>query len=276
MNKTESAWFDETLRIRCPTGKAPLRLYKFLSSNSKYFALAMHELFLHSRIRLSSRLDFNDPFDTKFGLDFPESDEVLTRCVEGITGRTHTEDYLARINNDLTIARNDLSKNTSAALDKMGIYSLAESVRHPLMWAHYADSHRGVAIIFRHGTADSFGAFPIRYQDEYPRGPIGEDGLPLHLCFVKGRDWEYEQEWRIVNPSAAHSYFELDPSILWGVVMGAKASRETYSAIHELIMRRAEAGLPALRLYQAEVEESFELKFYQFVGTKDWQPVELT
>ncbi|PZQ22710.1 MAG: hypothetical protein DI562_19505 [Stenotrophomonas acidaminiphila] len=275
MNPTESAWFDETLRIRCPSGKAPLRLYKFLSSSSKYFALAMHELFLHSRIRLSSRRDFNDPFDTQFGLDFPDSDELLVRCVEGLATRTNTEDYLQRVNNDLEVVRSDLSKNTSAALDKMGIYSLAESVRHPLMWAHYADSHRGVAVIFRHGTDDSFGAFPIRYQDEYPRGSIGEDGLPLHLCFVKGSDWQYEREWRIAKPSAAHSYLELDPSLLWGVVLGAKASRETCSTIHELIMRRAAIGLPGLRLYQAEVEESFELKFYQFVGEEDWQQVEL-
>jgi hypothetical protein len=275
MNATESEWFDETLDIRCPNGKAPLRLYKFLSSSSKYFALAMHELFLHSRVRMSSRLDFNDPFDTKFGLDFPDSDDVLIQCVKGIMTRTNTGDYLQRVNNDLTVVRSDLSKNTSAALDKMGIYSLAESVRHPLMWAHYADSHRGVAVIFRHGAEDSFGAFPIRYQDGYPRGLIAEDGLPLHLCFVKGRDWEYEQEWRIAKPSIAHSYLELDPCILWGVVLGAKASRETYETINELIMRRADAGLPGLRLYRAEVEESFELKFYQFVGAEDWQPVEL-
>lgn len=275
MNTSESVWFDETFRIRCLSGKVPTRLYKFLSSGSKYFALAMHELFLHNRIRLSSRLDFNDPFDTQFGLDFPESEELLTRCVEGIAGRTNTEDYFQRIKNDLNVARNDISKNTSNALDLIGIYSLAESVRHPLMWAHYADSHRGVAVIFRHGTDDSFGAFPIRYQDDYPRGLIAEDGLPLHLCFVKGRDWEYEREWRIVSPNAAHSYFDLAPSILWGVVFGAKASPDTCETVRELIMRRAKAGFPALRVYRAEVAESFDLKFYQFVGTSDWQPVQL-
>jgi hypothetical protein len=275
MNPTESAWFKETLRIRCPSGNSPTRLYKFLSSESKYFALAMHELFLHNRIRLSSRRDFNDPFDTQFGLDFPDSDEVLTRCLEEITGRTGMEDYLQRVNNDLKVARSDLSRNTGTALDNMGIYSLAESVRHPLMWAHYAASHKGVAVIFRHGTADSFGAFPIRYQSEYPRGLIGEDGLPLHLCFVKGRDWEYEREWRIVNPSAAHSYLDLDPSILWGVVLGARATRETYEMVHDLIMRRAGAGHPALRIYRADVAESFDLHFYGFVGTADWQPLEL-
>lgn len=275
MNPTESVWFDETLRIRCPSGKAPTRLYKFLSSDSKYFALAMHELFLHNRVRLSSRLDFNDPFDTQFGLDFPESEELLTRCVEGIAGRTNTESYLQRVNNDLSVVRNDLSKNTSNALDAMGIYSLAESVRHPLMWAHYADAHQGVALIFRHGTLDSFGAFPIRYQDDYPRGLVAEDGLPLHLCFVKGRDWEYEREWRIVNPNAARSYFDLNPSIFSGVVFGAKASPETYETVRELIMRRAQAELPALRVYRAEVAESFELQFHQFVGTADWKPVQL-
>ena len=87
MDMTESEWFQETLRIRCPDGKVPAKLFKFLSSDSKYFALAMHELMLHNRIRLSSRTEFNDPFDTRFGLDIPDSPEVVASFIEGIATR---------------------------------------------------------------------------------------------------------------------------------------------------------------------------------------------
>src|SRR5688500_8616796 len=84
MRPSEKMWFDETLRMRCADGKVPTRLYKFLASDSKHFSRALHELMIRARIRRSSRNDFNDPFDTSFALDFPDSDEMFSRCMEGI------------------------------------------------------------------------------------------------------------------------------------------------------------------------------------------------
>lgn len=275
MNPTESAWFDETLRIRCPDGAPPTRLFKFLPPDSKYFALALHELFLHNRVRLSSRTDFNDPFDTQFGLNLPEMDADLMRCVEKMVNRTQAEESTAHPSLDLDTIRADFHRKASKVLDHIGIYSLAESARHPLMWAHYANSHRGIALVLRHGTAGSFGAFPIRYEETYPCGDITEDGLPLHLCFVKGRAWEYEKEWRIALPNAAHTMHTLSPYSLCGVVFGARATTETFDVVKDLIKRRAQAGLPPICVYRAEAANSFELQFYQFVGSADWAPTQL-
>lgn len=47
----------------------------------------MHELILHSRLYLSSRRDFNDPFDSNFGLDISDDPETIAAYVQGIFAR---------------------------------------------------------------------------------------------------------------------------------------------------------------------------------------------
>ena len=276
MDMTDSEWLNETLRIRCPDGKVPTKLFKFLSSDSKYFALAMHELMLHNRIRLSSRTDFNDPFDTRFGLDIPDTPEVVANFIEGIVTRRDATDsvdgYVEKARKNPAKFREDIERSMGASLDAIGIYSFTEDVNHPLMWAHYANSHRGVALIFNHGTADTFGAFPMRYQPHYPRAMIGKGGIPLYPVFVKGPDWEYEGEWRIANPDAAHTELELPTNHFAGIVFGAAATQETYDFVLGLIRRRAAAKLPAISVYRAEAGESFDLDFFQFIGTEEWRP----
>lgn len=278
MNKTESQWFQETLKIRCPNGTVPNRLYKFLSSESKYFSVAMEDLMLRNRVRLSSRKDFNDPFDTMFGIDFPSSPEIFTSFIEGIaTRRDPTEpnmDYVERAKADPEKFREDVAHSIGRSLDSIGIYSLTENVDHPLMWAHYANSHKGIALVFRHGTKETFGAFPMRYQDHFPRALIDEDGIPLQYAFVKGRDWEYEREWRMAHPNAAHTSLDLPHNYFAGIVFGAMAEQKTYDFMLGLIKQRAALKLPPVLVHRAAAGESFDLEFYRFEGADIWNRVE--
>lgn len=233
---------------------------------------------LRNRIWLSSRTDFNDPFDTRFAIDFPDSPDVVVKFIQGISvrhgSRGDPSPFIERLHSDPQSAHADIRKSTDSSLDSFGIYSMTQNVWHPLMWAHYADSHRGLALIFRHGAAVNWGAFPLRYEDEYPRAMLDEDGIPMYHAFVKGRDWAYEDEWRIVSHTAAHSYLELPHDRFAGVVFGANAKQETYDFILDMIKQRAAAKLPPVAVYRAEASESFKLNFYMFVGTNDWKPIQ--
>jgi len=276
MNKLEAQWFEETFRQRCPEDKIPARLYKFLSPRSEFFLPTLEAAILRNQVWLSGRRDLNDVFDTQFMLDFPDSAEGIEEFVRSLAEKRGTpedqiSEYMARVIENPESAIAEISRSANFALDGVGICSMTESIAHPLMWAHYANSHKGIALIFRHGREDTFGCFPIRYDTEYPHVSIKADGIPMYPAFVKGQDWEYEREWRIANPSAARTYFELPSRSLEGVVLGARSEESTIDVVFELYRKRAEAGHPLLSIHRAAIDESFRLKFFQMVGSNNWK-----
>lgn len=276
LGKKTRSWIDETLAMR-GTDKIPPRLYKFVSVDSKYFPLALHELLLHNRIYLSCRKDFNDPFDTSVGLDVPDSPEAISSFIRGFKKRNpdaEIADYHVDPSADMEGWRRQAERGLDRCFDSIGIYSLADSIKHPLMWAHYASAHRGISLIFRHGTTGTFGAYPIRYQNSYPRMTIGDDGIDVYKIMIKGESWQYEGEWRMALSDMARQWEELPPNLLCGIVFGARASDETYQFVFDLIDRRAHAGLPPLAVYHARVGDSFDLDFFKLAG-EGWTEAEL-
>lgn len=87
-----------------------------------------------------------------------------------------------------------------------------------LMWSHYADSHNGICVGYNVSDILSNSGFfllPVVYSDSIPSIDfdleyynIGDPLFPLLSIATKSLDWEYEQEWRIVqscspNPPAS-------------------------------------------------------------------------
>lgn len=272
----DGSFHAKTLASRFPDGAIPRYICKFLSPSTDHYSAAMDDIFLRSRVYLPSRLDFNDPLDTRFALDIPLDDNDLAKFVAAMATRVKARTGLVSQKFTMQEVREKILPATIRTLDSMGIYSLSDSVCHPLMWAHYADSHRGIALRFRHGTTQGLLAHPVRYSSEYPRGELTESGLPVHLCFVKGLDWEYEREWRMIESAGAHNYRQVPVEALHSVVLGARSTRETCTHVMNLCKERAKAGLPRLSIYKAEAGESFRLRFAQYIGSGEWRNSELS
>lgn len=88
--------------------------------------------------------------------------------------------------------------------DDNGIISFSKIWYQPLMWAHYADSHKGLALGFE--VPDRL-LFKINYvenrikpnNDVDVSGPSME-GLIHQLLRTKHKEWSYEDEYRLVRP----------------------------------------------------------------------------
>jgi hypothetical protein len=167
--------------------------------------------------------------------------------------------------------------------ERIGVLSLAESPKNLLMWAHYGSCHRGFAIELN-------GAHPF-FNQTVPPSSIGRlmkvvysvsrpaiiaynPGVPAEeyasqlitdLLLTKGKDWEYEQEWRMVLPLDDQQRYphEIDGrfhlfSVPWeafrGVVIGARASDATKQAIRTAI--DATAGLKHVTVRQAVTSDT--------------------
>lgn len=102
-------------------------------------------------------------------------------------------------------------------IDKLGIVSFSETSRNLLMWAHYADEHRGVCIGFDPEVLNSLDKYeeersclayyPVKLNYDNQRVDINELPAELSLDMVakkilttKSDDWIYEKEHRCIVP----------------------------------------------------------------------------
>lgn len=93
----------------------------------------------------------------------------------------------------------------------IGVLCLCASPTNPLMWAHYADSHKGARLEFdnsapcfnrRRGDADDFGYFRrVGYSELRPAvDSASTDDAFVSLALTKALEWAYEQEHRLLWP----------------------------------------------------------------------------
>ncbi len=100
-----------------------------------------------------------------------------------------------------------------------GIFCATRNKNNLLMWSHYADQHKGVALGFRQDVArDSFLRLlePVSYSNIRPKfyrpfdplvrstpssDPDAMRAFTRSLTHVKSTEWAYEEEVRVVDPS---------------------------------------------------------------------------
>lgn len=269
-------WLNRAFEQR-GISELPSRLFKFVSTETKYFPLAMHELLLHSRIYLSSRRQFNDPFDSRIAFDEPDTDQAKAFATAiAVRHNVALEPaYIAGIEQNLPDFLEKTRNQVDESLDSAGIYSLSDNIRHPLLWAHYACSHRGIALIFKNGVEGvNFGGIPVIYEEDFPRVSFTRDGIDVMQTLVKGDAWRYEGEYRLLEARKALTWMEIDSNALSGVVLGARCAPETLEFLGDLAERRSAAGMPGLQLFKASTSEKFELDFHLYHGKDQWVAAE--
>ena len=174
-------------------------------------------------------LDRSEPF---FGLDRSEIKVLLEAFTTKGSLAESNDSYRAFIHARTGHPPSDiraLFSRLDAQLVETGIFSMSADPAHPLMWAHYADQHRGLCLGFRQKSgsklADPTHCLPVTYSDELPvmQGDglqtsmalsVDPSGRPytssLKLSFedetfqrivtTKPTVWSYEQEVRYIEP----------------------------------------------------------------------------
>lgn len=141
----------------------------------------------------------------------------------------------------------------------LGILSLTETNDNELMWAHYADSHKGFVVGF-----DSESEFfkpkkedpnlcgelvKIKYDEFAPTVyvvPYKLD-IPKELFFTKTKKWNYEYEWRILKLLSSADeivddkfhLFELPFDSIKEVIFGMKTPENIRKGIRDKLILKA-------------------------------------
>lgn len=94
----------------------------------------------------------------------------------------------------------DFQKTTN---ETIGLLCFSGDWTSPVLWSHYADKHRGICLGFNLTLAR---AQRVRYEAErigiarLSQGVSIDEALESLLLCTKFKEWEYEEEWRVILP----------------------------------------------------------------------------
>jgi hypothetical protein len=211
--------------------------------------LVEHQLFF------ASRKSFNDPFDCVIPnfLQLPGTN--LKRFAEEFVDRNFSDaaevEKIGMKSKLMSVkALEDIRKMLQDEIDKAGIVCFSRVRDDMLMWAHYADKHRGLCFEFD-GSANCrfFGeAQPVEYEDYTPI-PLDKDKerQMTRVILTKSKHWVYEREYRIFQPEKSNSKLAYPGALLTGIIFGCMMPDN----IRKLVKQWAEEGSCRVAFFEA-------------------------
>jgi hypothetical protein len=216
------------------------------------------DILANHRLHVSPAGSLNDPFECQAIVSFDAPQEQkLERAIRRIQIETPLISAEAARNAAPERVR-QVEKHGRQQFDemvqtKLGFVSFGRVYDNLLMWAHYADSHRGLVLEFDatklsgqpcHYSSASFfgGAQRVQYTDTLPTINFYTDALDEQarkLLLTKSRHWDYEEEWRMVimdrTQSPSHSF---SPEFLTAVYLGCRTTEADCAAVQKCIQSR--------------------------------------
>lgn len=218
--------------------------------------------------------DFNDPWDCKpsYNTEILRDEAERERHIEWYAQitRRHRPDipseFIEQAQEELRADTELLIKRIeecsvgmwSAVAERYRVYCLGPDVHNTLMWAHYADSHKGVCLEFSTRNEVICCALQVEYSPKFPLMSAYSDGEDENLIplLTKSDVWSYEQEYRLVAQersfATAHetlmtenNYLILPKGALTSIIVGCQGQ---FDEVRELVSKHA----PDVLIKQAE------------------------
>lgn len=256
------------------TDPLPDKLYKYKSFDSSGF---YHDLISKNILYFASPHKFNDPYDC---MVFPNyqigsDDQIFSRFLAHIKNEkpslpSQIQEHIARINfrKNIKILRDPgkfRKRMTSIVSSSFGVFSLSEKNDNLLMWAHYGLNHTGFCVEFDaprlREIANNYIKIneliylaKINYEIAYPEiDPYKVDyDLKDFLKWIttKSKDWEYEQEWRLIYSQHPNESLDFPADIITGIYFGSRCDDENINSVSQLIQSKTQKP----QLYKAELK----------------------
>lgn len=228
----------------------------------KYYSNLNPNNLIHPTIKLSQPAVLNDPFERFIPYD---AAELLT--FQSIIDGNHG----AEVNEDRRLAIRESFLNMPS---NMGIVSLSETHRNLLMWAHYADSHKGICIGYKkdflssltppdiNDGVTSLTPLKVNYDScrfdshKYTSEPPTFTDVILKFLLTKSDEWIYEKEHRcilpftwadkvIINGGISHGSFStfMSEDVLESYNGNTYSLKREFSSLYNIFAHQANAML---------------------------------
>ncbi|KAF0144607.1 MAG: hypothetical protein FD156_1621 [Nitrospirae bacterium] len=260
-------------------------LYRYYS-NFEYIL----DTVINRRIYFLSQEELNDPFDCRLKFSLlhckkdPEDDWksylfYLAKCeYNGISDeetRKHVDaainKKLHKDNNWLINSDKSIKDSHNECLNSFRICSFSKSPRNQMMWAHYADDHKGMVLqfrssYFRDDASGDFRGFDIdyyeqpiplkKYVDAIKNTSEGDKTAYARLIWCsKSDEWSGEDEVRLFSTKKYMSYPE---EILTGISIGSECPSHRI----DLLLKSISSWKKKPKVFKEAPERSSLIKIY--------------
>lgn len=130
---------------------------------------------------------------------------------------------------------------------KTRICSLTDGYKHNLLWAHYADGHKGCCIKVRINGNNK--PEKVNYVNELPEAIPESEGR--NLLLHKAKMWEYESEYRCFRKSSWVNV-RVDK-----IIFGMRVSNNDYLFYKKLI-ERIDGNIEVEKMSQSEIDDGMK------------------
>lgn len=242
--KIETSLGDKIVEMVNFQGKEiPKTVYKYRDWSNDYHK----SILIRQEIFLPTAETFNDPFDCNIPFDISPYKENIELQLEfwtrylmqqGIPKEEAIKNANKNIKNgEYTFEKIELKslEQAKSIQSEIGVYSVTAIDDNPLMWAHYADDHKGFCVGFDSlklfqflisNNNDNIGGH-INYCDVYPKIPINSHPQKILIgqLFSKAKYWDYEIEYRICKLFSPNALLTLPKEIIREVILGYRISK---------------------------------------------------
>lgn len=254
--------------------------YKYLPNGE-----GLLKLLADRTVKFTHPSDFNDPFDcfpstprTKLSPIKTTNPVLYDRLGLNLLKGVDKIQELGKIRKRLE-ARSGGGNLLNDLLKDASVLSLSKIPNSILMWSHYADFHKGAVVEFKipinawsdgklNFDHEDLIALDVEYKSERPvfrnDGSKSDHERILNILFLtKAKQWEYEEESRVIKSDGGAGIFPFRPCLLNGLILGAK-NRD--GALFDKLLKKVSGEIGKhVALYQAEFcKTEYKIKIPRF------------
>ena len=222
-------------------GAIPQYLYRFRPINEY-----LDDIISNNQLWFSKPVDFNDPFDCNITIDTNNTNLEISKYInDQVSAKEPNLDYdtikrMREVFSDPNHRKKIMEQSRQKAVKSMGICCFTKGWNNILLWSHYTNSHKGVALKFNLNIDPHFFLVPgnVIYpsDNKYPIYNHLRDSykdLLIKLMITKSNIWSYEEEVRVMKNTSGNHTFKKE--CLAEVVFGVKCSESDIDHIKKLL-----------------------------------------
>ena len=250
----------------------------------KYLCPARADFFQAFKLRFSQPEALNDPYECLPACDNIDPskffDRIIARNPNALRHLTpeQVKDAKAKVLSNLQPEQSEeqcLAIYRTKVNNTLGILSLCKRPDSIVMWAHYAEQHKGFVLGFNRSHpffekqktdwADTGTLREVTYgMNRINVDFAGEVTLKFDIFLRKNRDWDYEEEVRLIRGLHAASelrkvpgkpdicLFDIPKTCVSSVIFGLHCSPDLRSSIEHKV--KSDVELKDVRLFKAKLD----------------------